>query len=67
MPNPSTRSNAEPRLYENTFVPVNSDYDRVNVWATVAEPSKQYQHISSKFDGQTRYFEIDITPKLETY
>jgi hypothetical protein len=42
------------------------DYDRVNVWATVAEPSKQYQHISSVFDGQTRYFEIDITPVTET-
>jgi hypothetical protein len=44
-----------------------TEFDRVNVWATVAEPSKQYQHISSKFDGQTRYFEIDITPKTETY
>ena len=43
-----------------------TEYDRINVWATVAEPSKQYQHISAKYDGQTRYFEIDITPETET-
>jgi hypothetical protein len=43
-----------------------TDYDRVNVWATVSEPSKQYQHITAKYNGQTRYFEIDIVPATET-
>lgn len=42
-----------------------TSYDRLNVWNKVAEPTKQYQHISDAYTGQTRYFEIDVLPKAE--
>jgi hypothetical protein len=61
---PTSKRVASGYLRKNLIL---TEYDRVNVWATVAEPSKQYQHISAKYDGQTRYFEIDITPTAETY
>jgi hypothetical protein len=37
-------------------------YD-INVWDTVAEPTKQYQHITASYDGTANYFEIDILPE----
>lgn len=36
-----------------------------SVWTQVAESSKQYQHITGEFDGQTNYFEIDVLPANE--
>jgi len=40
----------------------NTEYKLLNSWNTVAEESKQYQHMSDKADGTTNYFEIDILP-----
>ena len=42
-----------------------TEFSPLTVWSRVAEPSKQYQHISAEFDGQTNYFEIDILPAAE--
>lgn len=42
-----------------------TEYRLLSVWTQVAEPSKQYQHITGEFDGQTNYFEIDIVPATE--
>ena len=42
-----------------------STYEKLNVWPKVEEPTKQYQHITGKFDGLTNYFEIDIDPAPE--
>lgn len=36
----------------------------LNVWDTVSEPSKQYQHITDICDGLTTYFEIDVLPNI---
>ena len=33
-----------------------------NIWTQITEDSKQYQSITSEFDGTTNYFEIDVTP-----
>ena len=43
------------------------NFNRINVWSKVTEPSKQYQHISHNYDGLTSYFEIDILPKTNAY
>jgi hypothetical protein len=37
-------------------------YQVENIWNTVVEPTKQYQHITGVYDGTTNYFEIDIVP-----
>jgi hypothetical protein len=47
------------------FLRINSgryNYDLANVWDTVAENSKQFQHFVATFGGITNYFEIDILP-----
>ena len=40
-----------------------TDFVNRNTWATVSEPSHQYQIISKTYTGETNYFEIDITGK----
>ena len=40
-------------------------YQVENIWNTVAEPTKQYQHITGTYDGTTNYFEIDIIPEAD--
>ena len=39
-----------------------SEFNKRNVWATCAEPSKQYQVINKIYNGRTSYFTVDILP-----
>lgn len=51
------------------FIRVNNgrtNYTVRNVWQTVLEPTKQFQHFTGTYDGITNYFEIDIKPDTPT-
>jgi hypothetical protein len=44
----------------------NASIEKINIWTTKQEPTKQYQIISKLCDGKTSYFEIDILPDAYT-
>lgn len=66
-------------LVGNDFVSVNvdtgyirknldrSNFEKKTCWATVNEPSKQYQVISNTYTGKTNHFEIDVLPLEADY
>jgi len=49
-------------LYKNEG---SSSFEKLNVWRTVVEHSKQYQDISYIFDGITNSFAIDVPPATD--
>jgi hypothetical protein len=41
-------------------------YGKINVWNKVDRATRQYQHLSSIFDGVTSYYEIGVVPAAES-
>jgi hypothetical protein len=55
-------------LVNRGYVRINNGYSAYNLandWNTIAETSKQYQHVSGIYDGVTNYFETGILPTTD--